>query len=225
MGRHGEGYHNVAEAYYGTPAWDVSLTLKISSSSRNEISLTMPKCYWSEKDGNGTITWSDALITPEGAAQATAAHNFWVTEIAQENIPTPQSYYTSPLSRCLETAQITFTGLDLPSQYPFIPKVKELFREAIGVHTCDRRRSRTFIHENYPTYTFETGFAENDPLWDPITRETESAEDARSKTVLDDVFSHDDNTYISITSHSGTISSILRGKCLYSRTRQLVIGY
>ena len=26
MGRHGEGYHNVAEAFYGTPAWDVSET-------------------------------------------------------------------------------------------------------------------------------------------------------------------------------------------------------
>ena len=25
MGRHGEGVHNVAEAYYGTPAWNVSL--------------------------------------------------------------------------------------------------------------------------------------------------------------------------------------------------------
>lgn len=25
MGRHGEGYHNVAESYYGTPAWDVSI--------------------------------------------------------------------------------------------------------------------------------------------------------------------------------------------------------
>lgn len=24
LGRHGEGYHNVAEAFYGTPAWDVS---------------------------------------------------------------------------------------------------------------------------------------------------------------------------------------------------------
>jgi hypothetical protein len=23
-GRHGEGYHNVAESYYGTPAWNVS---------------------------------------------------------------------------------------------------------------------------------------------------------------------------------------------------------
>jgi len=24
MGRHGEGYHNAAESYYGTPAWNVS---------------------------------------------------------------------------------------------------------------------------------------------------------------------------------------------------------
>jgi hypothetical protein len=23
VGRHGEGYHNVAEDFYGTPAWDV----------------------------------------------------------------------------------------------------------------------------------------------------------------------------------------------------------
>jgi hypothetical protein len=25
MGRHGEGWHNAAESYYGTPAWNVSL--------------------------------------------------------------------------------------------------------------------------------------------------------------------------------------------------------
>jgi len=24
LARHGEGYHNVAESYYGTPAWNVS---------------------------------------------------------------------------------------------------------------------------------------------------------------------------------------------------------
>ena len=24
MGRHGEGWHNAAESYYGTPAWNVS---------------------------------------------------------------------------------------------------------------------------------------------------------------------------------------------------------
>jgi len=30
MGRHGEGYHNVAEAFYGTPAWNVSLACRNS---------------------------------------------------------------------------------------------------------------------------------------------------------------------------------------------------
>jgi hypothetical protein len=24
LGRHGEGWHNAAETYYGTPAWNVS---------------------------------------------------------------------------------------------------------------------------------------------------------------------------------------------------------
>ena len=24
MGRHGEGWHNAAESFYGTPAWNVS---------------------------------------------------------------------------------------------------------------------------------------------------------------------------------------------------------
>jgi hypothetical protein len=102
--------------------------------------------------------------------------------------------------------------LDVPDRHPFIPQVKELFREAIGVHTCDRRSSKTYIHENYPTYTFEEGFAEEDPLWDPITRETDSGEDKRLKTVLDDVFTYDDCTFISVTSHSGAINSMLRGE-------------
>jgi hypothetical protein len=62
----------------------------------------------------------------------------------------------------------------------------------------------------YPTYVFEGGFAELDPLWDPIVRETDSAEVARSKVVLDDVFRHDSSTYISVTAHSGTIASCLR---------------
>lgn len=29
LGRHGQGYHNVAESYYGTPAWNVSCPLTI----------------------------------------------------------------------------------------------------------------------------------------------------------------------------------------------------
>lgn len=44
--------------------------------------------------------------------------------------------------------------------------------------------------------------------------EVQVDENIRSKTVLDEVFESDDSTYISITSHSGEIASILQGMCL-----------
>ncbi|KAL9119615.1 MAG: hypothetical protein Q9187_003832 [Circinaria calcarea] len=201
MGRHGEGYHNAAESYYGTPAWN---------------------CYWSFKDGNGTVVWADADLTPKGIAQAQIANRFWASEISIEKIPTPESYYTSPLTRCLVTANITFSGLKLPSRHPFIPEVKELFREGISGHTCDRRNSKTYIQENFPTYKIEAGFSETDLLWKPLQAETPTDQDIRTKKVLDDVFSNDGSTYISITSHSGEIASLLR--VLGHRTFSLSTG-
>lgn len=171
------------------------------------------QCYWSLKDGNDTVVWADANLTPKGIAQAQIANRFWASEISIEKIPTPESYYTSPLTRCLVTANITFSGLKLPSRYPFIPEVKELFREGISGHTCDRRNSKTYIQENFPTYKIEAGFSETDLLWKPLQAETPPDQDIRTKKVLDDVFSNDDSTYISITSHSGEIASLLRGSC------------
>jgi broad specificity phosphatase PhoE len=135
--------------------------------------------------------------------------------MTHEHITPPESYYTSPLSRCLSTANLTFFGLDLPRKHPFVPTVKELFREGISAHTCDRRSNKTYIHANFPTYRFETGFPENDPYWTPLHAETSTDQDVRSKKVLDDVFSKDDNTYISVTSHSGEIASLLRGEYSY----------
>lgn len=84
------------------------------------------QCYWSEKDGNATVTWADAHLTANGVKQAQIANNFWAKEISTQRIPVPQKYYTSPLSRCLATANITFAGLKLPSREPFIPEVKEV---------------------------------------------------------------------------------------------------
>jgi len=81
----------------------------------------------------------------------------------------------------------------------------------MGVHTCDRRSSKTYIIENYPSYKIEPDFTENDELWVPDLRESDSAQTARSKELLDDVFSHDDSTFISFSSHSGEIAAILRG--------------
>lgn len=126
------------------------------------------------------------------------------------NIPAPERYYTSPLHRCLATASITFSGIALPDSRPFAPVVKELSRETIGVHTCDRRSSRTYIEKEFPSYTIEPGFTEHDELWTPDERESDLAKDSRMKRFLDDIYTHDKSTYISVTSHSGSIASILR---------------
>jgi broad specificity phosphatase PhoE len=189
MGRHGEGYHNAAESYLGTPAWN---------------------CFWSEKDGNGTVTWADAELTDVGVTQAKAVNTFWQHLITDEKIVTPQAFYTSPLYRCLDTARITFDGLSLKPK--FKPVVKEFLREGISAHTCDRRRSKSFIKKNFKGFKFEKGFAEEDPYWTELHAEPRQDQDNRSKAVLDDIFTNDDSTYISITSHSGETASLLRGK-------------
>ncbi|KAF2651523.1 phosphoglycerate mutase-like protein [Lophiostoma macrostomum CBS 122681] len=189
LGRHGEGIHNAAETYYGTPAWN---------------------CYWSERDGNNSVVWADAHLTQKGISQALAVNGFWKHLIIDELITPPESYYTSPLYRCLSTANLTFSGLDLPRKHPFVPTIKELFREGISAHTCDRRSNKTYIHASFPTYRFEKAFPEYDPYWTPLHAETSTDQDIRSKKVLDDVFSNDDSTYISVTSHSGEIASLLR---------------
>ncbi|KAK4505959.1 hypothetical protein PRZ48_003924 [Zasmidium cellare] len=201
MGRHGEGYHNAAESYYGTPAWN---------------------CYWAELKGNSTTSWVDAQLTSNGILQAQIAHNFWLHEISTQKIPQPQSYYTSPLSRCLATANITFSGIPTPEYYPFIPTVKELLREGISIHTCDHRSNKTYIHDTYPSYAIEAGFNEYDEIWNGVTAEDNTAHNYRMLRFLDDVFTSDDHTWLSFTSHSGTIASILA--VLGHRTFSLATG-
>ncbi|EEP81266.1 conserved hypothetical protein [Uncinocarpus reesii 1704] len=187
LGRHGQGYHNVAESYYGTPSWD---------------------CYWSMLDGNETSTWADAHLTDRGIADAKVANSVWATQI-EHGIPVPESYYTSPLYRCLETADVTFGTLNLPLSHPFVPTVKELLRETIGIHTCDRRSSRKHIKASFPTFNIEPGFAEFDQLWDSKLRESSSARTERLRAALDEILLSDSSTFISITAHSGAITAIL----------------
>ena len=133
-----------------------------------------------------------------------------------EGIPLAQSYYSSPLRRCLETVELTFGTLHLPKQTPFKVTIKELLRETMGVHTCDKRSSRSRILELFEeafqcgSFVFEDGFVETDDLYQPDHRETNRETDARLKLLLDDVFTHDSSECISLTSHSGAIASILR---------------
>ena len=190
LGRHGDGYHNDAQAFYGTPAWN---------------------CFYSVIDGNATVTWRDAHLTPLGISQALNVHTFWSSQFQTQRQPAPQSYYTSPLTRCLQTANYTFSSLDLPNHRPFVPTVKELLREGISGHTCDRRSNATYVRETFPNYKIEDPFSEEDPLWQALHGETDTDQSVRSRIVLDEIFEVDRSTYISITSHSGEIASILGG--------------
>ncbi|KAF7719718.1 Uncharacterized protein PECH_008904 [Penicillium ucsense] len=187
LGRHGEGVHNVAERRYGTKAWDE---------------------YWSLLDGDEHGTWVDAHLTAVGIAQAQFAHDTWAKQIAT-GMPPPQSYYVSPLHRCCQTAAVTFEGLRIPLTDPFQPVVKELLRETMGEHTCDRRSNKSAIAAEFPHYRFEAGFVEEDELCDPQIRESDKLRNKRLLELLNDVFLTDETIFLSLTAHSGAITSIL----------------
>ncbi|PYH92179.1 phosphoglycerate mutase-like protein [Aspergillus ellipticus CBS 707.79] len=262
LGRHGQGWHNVAEEYYGTPAWN---------------------CYYSLLPGNATTTWSDADLTPLGETQALNVHTFWQTQLTTQRIPLPSVFYVSPLTRAMRTLNLTFAGLikqhlaprehkhepapeseaisstnpsplfslfglserssnpnpdpdpdpTCPAHLKYTPHITPLFRESITIHTCDHRRNRTSIHALFPTWTLppENIFPEDDEQWDGIHAETTAGQDGRSRRGLDLIFHQlglqlqsqsqfqmegkdgdgdEDGVFVSVTSHSGEIASVLR---------------
>jgi len=77
------------------------------------------------------------------------------------------------------------------------------------VHTCDRRSTKTHIESTFPHLAFEPGFSDPDELWEADYREPTSARRYRLAQFLDDVFASDENVFLSLTSHSGAIASIL----------------
>jgi len=184
------------------------------------------QCHYSVLDGdpNGTMIWSDAHLTHEGVRQAREVKAFWRSQIDEQKMATPQSFYVSPLDRTLRTAEETFADLDLGDpdrasqsndddkdrRRAYLPVVKELLRETMGIHTCDRRSTKSYIREHYPSYAIETSLTEADELWLPDRRETNPVLTARLRRLLDDVVVHDSSTWISMTAHSGAIGALLR---------------
>ena len=79
----------------------------------------------------------------------------------------------------------------------------------MGVHTCDRRSTASHLLKEFPHITFEPNFSEPDVLWQADYREPRSARRYRLAQLLDDIFANDDGVFLSLTSHSGAIGSIL----------------
>jgi broad specificity phosphatase PhoE len=124
-------------------------------------------------------------------------------------MPLPSKQYSSPLARCLETTRLAFGGLqDSEGGSRSHPMIKELLRERLGRHTCDRRSPRSWIGANFPEFNIETGFTEEDQLWDRDRRETAEEHVVRIKKLLDDIFSNEPAQIISFTCHSGAIRAL-----------------
>jgi broad specificity phosphatase PhoE len=83
-----------------------------------------------------------------------------------------------------------------------------MLRESIGLHTCDKRNSKSRIRETFPGFDFEPSFTEHDPLWDAEFQETEPQETVRLRLLLNEIFATDPSTFISITAHGGVIGAL-----------------
>ena len=65
--------------------------------------------------------------------------------------------------------------------------------------TCDKRRKKSEIANDFPDYPFEEGFTEEDETWNPEDRETPEELDIRAKKVLDMIFDNDKEQCMSRT--------------------------
>jgi hypothetical protein len=59
----------------------------------------------------------------------------------------------------------------LGTGYKLYYSLSQNLRDVTGVHTCDKRRTKTYIHTTYPEFCFEPGFTEVRlmPLSFPLT--------------------------------------------------------
>jgi broad specificity phosphatase PhoE len=122
-------------------------------------------------------------------------------------VPSPQSIYSSPLRRCLRTTELAFAPV-IDAEPGVTPIIKEKLRERLNTHTCNQRSSRAWIATTFPRFEFEHGFAEADQLWSPDRREIHEEHTQRSKELLDDIFTHDDNQIVALVAHSVAIKAL-----------------
>ncbi|KAG6039995.1 hypothetical protein E4U41_001717 [Claviceps citrina] len=186
--RHGYGYHNQKHAEVGTKAWEE---------------------HWSLLDGDADTTWFDSFLNETGIQQVKDLGEFWLKAVLDDGVPLPQSLYTSPLARCLQTTDHVFSGLMKANDAPFQPVVKEHIRERYTGHTCDLRRPRSWIEKHYPGYRIEENVTERDGFSGRSWRETDEEHYARKQQALEEIFSTDRHEFISLTVHSYAIAAIL----------------
>lgn len=155
------------------------------------------------------VVLSDAHLVQEGIDQATQLSSLWA-EILAHGAPFPTALYSSPLTRCLQTSRLVFAPLCAARGLPYQPTVKELLRERMTDHTCDRRSSRTYIAGAFPEARIEDGFTETDELWRSDRWEPMHEHLARKQAVLEDIFDNATGSVVSLAMHSMAVAVTMR---------------
>ncbi|ODV82191.1 phosphoglycerate mutase-like protein [Suhomyces tanzawaensis NRRL Y-17324] len=191
LARHGQGWHNIALQKYPKEEWFAK---------------------WRFLGTDNEITWGpDAELTELGVKQADENCVAWNNQL-REGAPFPTKFYVSPLLRSIKTLERTWKDQSIP-----LPVVLENLRETIGVHLCHQRAPKSDIGKKFPFLTFEPSFTESDELavkYNPV-REELHQQFLRINGVLQELFEDDklqfnsENSFVSITSHAGTIRSFI----------------
>ena len=103
-------------------------------------------------------------------------------KLREKGVLLPETFYSSPFSRCLHTTKLSFEVLDLPD---WMIEIREELKGRLVV--------------------------ENGDGVDKVERkESDEEMDVRVRSFLDDIFENDESETISLTTHGGFIASMLR---------------
>ncbi|KAJ3326783.1 hypothetical protein HDU76_012656 [Blyttiomyces sp. JEL0837] len=180
--RHGQGAHNVAQATYGTPAWNAFFS-KVNA-------------------------YFDPEVTDVGISQTYNARQTIYNETVA-GMPLPGAIYSSPLQRALYTALNVWGDQLINSNAKVTPKADEHFRENYTGHTCDRRRSITDLKSRYPQFDYSNMFSETDELWGIDTYENSTTLQSRVRQGLFNIFEKESTDVVSLTAHGGSIGGFV----------------
>ncbi|CAI5756114.1 unnamed protein product [Candida verbasci] len=185
--RHGQAMNNIASARFSKDEWFNK---------------------WRYLGTDGEIIWGpDSELSDLGKQQALENHKQWKYQLIENQAPFPQNFYSSPLTRPIETHNIIWDSHKV--------EIIENLRETIGLHLCHKRSRKSELLERYPNIIinsdFNSDFTEEDLLFDKYLPRKEFLHEQflRINKVLQQIFDYDNNEIINITSHAGTIRSFI----------------
>lgn len=69
------------------------------------------------------------------------------------------------------------------------------------------------VKERFPFIDVEEGMDDEDKIWTDVREDEKGGSmDRRLREVIDDIFTNDGESFISITAHSGCLRCVLRGE-------------